>query len=485
MSEHFDLVVIGAGPAGEKGAVQAAYFGKRVCIVERAPKPGGTAVNAGTVHGQALRETALHFSMLRQRRLLGVDVTVKPDIALGDFTARERSITEAMWEQIDENLRRHNVEIIQGAATFVDSHTVSVTRYGKPDRLISGDHVLVATGARPRQPEGVAVDGEVIVDYESLPNLDRIPATAVVIGGGAIGCQYASALAAVGTRVHIVTSRARLLAHLDREIGETLKQQMTARFGVSVHLGVEVTKLEVVNPGRAHVLLSDDTPLSPECVVYCAGRLGNIESLGLDNVGVKYNHRGFIEVDAGYRTGVPSIWAAGDVIGFPALASTSMEQARVAVCRAFDLKYKKEIASIIPYGLSTIPEFATAGESEEVLRARDIPYEVGQAFYRANARGQIINEPFGFVKLLFQRETQRLLGVVVIGEGASELIHIGAACLSFGGGLDYFIQSVFTYPSLGDAYKYAAYDGLQALARHAGRMPGLPMTPISNPAIRS
>jgi NAD(P) transhydrogenase len=483
MSEHFDLVVVGAGPAGEKGAVQAAYFGKRVCVIERAPKPGGTAVNAGAVHAQALRETALHFSTIRQRGLLGVDVKIRPDIAFGDFTARERSITEAMWEQIHENLVRHQVEVAQGAATFVDSHTLSVTRYGKPDRLISGDHVLLATGARPRQPEGTPVDGEVIVDYLSLPMLEKIPATAVVIGGGAIGCQYASLLAAIGTRVHIVTSRSRLLAHLDREIGETLKQQMTARLGVSVHLGVEVTQLEVVNGERAHVVLSDDTPLNPECVIYCAGRLGNVEGLGLDRVGVRFNHRGFIEVDSAYRTSVPHIWAAGDVIGFPALASTSMEQARIAVCQAFDLKYKKQISNVIPYGLWTIPEFAIAGESEEMLRAREVPFEVGRAFYRANPRGQIINEPFGFVKLLFHREDQRLLGVVVYGEGASELVHIGSSCLSFGGGLDYFIQSVFTYPSLGDAYKYAAYDGLQQLAKRAGRMPGLPMTPVSNPAI--
>jgi len=473
MTEHYDLVVIGAGPAGEKGAAQAAYFGKRVCIVERAPKPGGAAVNTGTIPSKALRETALYFSGLRQRGLYGVDYHVKRDITIGDFMFRERAVIEAEWKLIDENIKRHGIDQLQGTARISGPHNVEVSRYGTEPRQIDCDYILVATGSHPQQPQDVSIDGRVVVDSDTLLTLDRIPASMIVIGGGVIGCEYACTFAALGVRVTLITSRPRLLAHLDAEVSEALRQQMTSRLGISVHVDTDTSAIEVTDT-RGHVTLGDGTQLSADCILYSAGRIGASAGVGLETVGVRTNTRGFIEVDEHYRTSVPSIYAAGDVVGFPALASTSMEQARVAVCHAFDLRYKQQVADILPYGVWTIPEIATVGLNEEQLAARDTPFVVGRASFRANPRGQILGELDGFVKLVFRPDDQRLLGVSIVGEGASELIHVGMTCMSFGGTIDFFIQGVFNYPALADVYKYAAYDGLQALSRMHAKRAGLP-----------
>jgi NAD(P) transhydrogenase len=469
MSEHYDLVVIGSGPAGEKGAAQAAYFGKRVCIVERAPKPGGAAVNTGTIPSKALRETALYFSGLRQRGLYGVDFHVKPNISVGDFMFRERSVIEAQWKLIDENLRRHGITKVQGAASFVDPHTIEVTRYGEEPRPITADYFLVATGSHPQSPEGIAIDGDVLVDSETLLTLSKIPATMIVVGGGVIGCEYACTFAALGVRVSIISARPRLLEHMDAEVSDALRQQMTARLGIQIFGDTEVTKI-TVDQGQGTVVLNTGTELTADCILYSAGRLGCSSNLGLERIGVRTN----ILVDDRFRTAVPHVYAAGDVIGFPALASTSMEQARVAVCHAFDLRYKQAVATTLPYGVWTIPEVATVGETPEQLTARGVAFDVGRSFYRYNARGQIMGDLDGFVKLVFSSDDQRLYGVSIVGEGACELIHIGMACLISGGTLDYFIQSVFNYPALADAYKYAAYDGLQAVAKRHSKRLGLP-----------
>jgi len=475
MSDHFDLVVIGAGPAGEKGAAQAAYFGKQVCIIERSPKPGGAAVNTGTIPSKTLRETALYFSGLRQRGLYGVDLRVKHDITISDFMFRERAVVDATWTLIDENLKRHNITMFQGSAKIVGPNSVAVTRYGEPERTITGEAILVATGSHPQQPTGVAVDGTIVVDSDSLLTLEKIPTRMVVIGGGVIGCEYACIFAALGVKVTIVNSKSRLLAHLDAEVGEALRRQITARLGISVQLDVEPTEI-AVEEQHARVKLSDGTELYSDVVLFSAGRVGNTEGLGLEELGVRSNQRGYIQVDKYYRTAVPSIYAAGDVIGFPALASTAMEQARVAVCHAFDLKYKQQVSAVLPYGVWTIPEIATVGETEDALATRGIPYEVGRSSYRINPRGQILGDTDGFLKLLFNPDDQRVLGVSIVGEGACELIHLAASVMTFGGSIDYFIQGVFNYPALSDAYKYAAYDGLQALARRRAKIPGLPAT---------
>ena len=470
------MIVIGSGPAGEKGAAQAAYFGKRVCLIERAPKPGGAAVNTGTIPSKALRETALYFSGLRSHGLYGVDYTVKDNITVQDFMFRERTVVEAEWKLIDDNLKRHGIEQIQGSACIVDGHTVEVTRFGEDMRRITGEYILIATGSHPQQPDGIAVDGEVIVDSDTLLTLETIPQQMIVIGGGVIGCEYACTFAAMGVKVTIINSRSRLLAHLDPEISDALRQQMTSRLGIQVVLDANVTSIRREEK-RGIVRIGDETDLSADCILFSAGRLGCIQGLGLDAAGVKVNNRSYIVVDDKYRTSVPSVFAAGDVIGFPALASTSMEQARVAVCHAFDLKYKQKVSNVLPYCVWTIPELATVGETPEQLTSRGEDFEVGRSSFRINPRGQIIGDTDGFVKLLFSPSDQRLFGASVVGEGAGELIHIAMGCLANGATLDYFIQSVFNYPALADAYKYAAYDGLGAIAKRTGRMAGLPTVP--------
>ena len=471
--EQFDLVVIGAGPAGEKGAAQAAYFGKRVCLVERAPRPGGAAVNTGTIPSKTLRETALYFTRLRRRGLHAVDLRVKPDISIPDFMQRERAVIETAWSIITENIERHGITVLQGSARFVDAHTVEVTRYGLAPRLVTASHFLVATGSMPRPPAGYDVDGTVVVDSDSLLTLQRIPDSMIVVGGGVVGCEFACMFAALGVRVTLVDARSRLLAHLDHEASDALRQSMTARLDIAVHGNAEISALTVAN-GRAHVTLSDDVVLDADVVLACPGRAGNASALGLGALGVRVDDHGFIRVDARYRTAVPHISAAGDVIGFPALASASIEQARVAVCQAFDLEYKRRVSEILPYSVWTIPEIAAVGQSEESLHARGVPCETGRASFRLNARGQILGATDGFVKLVFHAEDQRLLGVTIVGEGACELIHLGMTVLAYGGTIDYFIQAAFTFPSLADAYKYAAYDGLHRLQRRQGSPPGVP-----------
>lgn len=476
--DHFDLIVIGAGPAGEKGAAQAAYFGKRVCVIERAPKPGGAAVNTGTIPSKTLRETALYFSGLRQRGLYGVEYTVKRDITIADFMYRERAVVETEWELIRQNLERHRVTTLQGAARFLDSHTIEISRFRETPRRISGSVILVATGSVPLRPESFPFDEEVVVDSDSILRLRQIPRRMVVVGGGVIGCEYACIFAALGVRVTLVNSRDRLLAQLDAEVSDVLRNEMTRRLGIAVHDGADVAAIVVdraLGDGAlAQVTLTTGAVITAECVMCSVGRSGATLDLGLDTAGVKTNNRGYVLVDDTYRTSVPHVYAAGDVIGFPALASTSMEQARVAMCHAFELKYKQRVSPVLPYAVYTIPEVAMVGETEETARQKGLNYEIGRSGFHLNPRGQIIGETDGFVKLIFRPEDQRVIGASVVGEGASELIHLPMACMMFDGTIDFFIQGVFNYPTLGDAFKYAAYDGLQRMAKRAGRSPGLP-----------
>ena len=462
--DHFDLIVIGSGPAGEKGAAQAAYFGKRVCLVERAPKPGGAMVNTGTIPSKTLRETALYFSGFRQRGLYGVDLRVKPDITIGDFMQRERDVIETEWNLIAENIERHHITTVQGAARFVDAHTVEVVRYGMEPRRLTADVFLVATGARPVPPVNFALRDEIVVDSESLLTIQKIPSSMVVVGGGVIGCEYACTFAALGVRVTLVNERGRLLSHLDPDVSDALRQSMTARLNVTVYGNAEIRSVDV-DGARAQVTLSDGTLIPSDLVLVATGRMGNSAGLGLEALGVRINAQSFVNVDSHFRTAVPTIYAAGDVIGFPALASAAMEQARVAVCHAFDLRYKRSVSSVLPYGVWTIPEIATVGESEDSLLARGVEFETGRASFRMNARGQILGDVDGFVKIVFGTEDQRVLGVTIVGEGACELIHVGMTVIALEGTLDFFIQAAFGFPSLSDAYKYAAYDGLQQLER--------------------
>ena len=464
MSEHFDLVVVGAGPAGEKGAAQAAYFGKKVCLIERAPKPGGAAVNTGTIPANTLRQSAVLLSDVRRKGLYGVEFRMHHDLSVADFMARERQVIENAWHDIETNLERHQITMVQGTARFTGPQAVEVTRHGQPPRSISGDVFLIATGSRPWHPERVPFDHDVVLDSSDIPTMQRIPERLIVVGGGTIGCTYACIFASLGSSVTLMTHRDRLLSQFEFEVGDTLRREFTRRLGIKVITGAEVARIDA-QAGLGYVTVADGTTLVAECILHAAGREGATSSLALDNAGVAVNARGFIAVDEKYRTSITHIYAAGDVIGYPGRASTSMEQARVALCHAFGLKYKQSVSSIVPFGVWTIPEVATVGMSEAEAHAREIPCEIGHAPLQQNARSQILGETAGFVKLVFNAEDQQLLGATVVGEGACEIIHIASAVLAHRGSLDYFIQAVFSYPSMSEAFKYAAYDGLQRLRR--------------------
>ncbi len=467
----YDLIVIGSGPAGEKGAAQAAYFGKRVALIERESVFGGAAVNTGTVPSKTLRESALHLSGFRQRGFSdSIDLTMREGISVADFMYRKQIVVEREWRRIDENLRRHRIERFHGLARFISPTGVEVVG-SEGSQLLEGTIVLIATGSSPVRPSHVPFDDECVCDSDTILLMKTMPQSLAVIGAGVIGCEYASIFAALGVEVHLIDGRTALLPHMDREIVRVLVGEMQNRLGVALHLGCDVAA--VVKEGdRVAVTLKNGSTIPVDKVLYAAGRQSNTGDLNLEAAGVKTGARGLLLVDEHYRTNIPSIYAAGDVIGFPALASTSMEQARVAMVHAFDLKYKTRVAGILPYAIYTIPELATVGFTEEQCREKGIDYAAGRASYRNNARGQIVGDTKGSVKLVFERETLKLLGVHIVGENASELLHVGMIVMQFGGTINAFIDCVFNYPTLGEAYKYAAYDGLGSVALKPKTSPG-------------
>jgi NAD(P) transhydrogenase len=459
----YDLIVIGSGPAGEKGAAQAAYFGKKVAIIEREPVLGGASVNTGTIPSKTLRESALHLSGFRQRGFSeAVDVRMK-SISVRDFMYRKELVVAHEWKRIDENLRRHDIDRYQGSARFLSPTQVAVAN-ALGEEVLEGGIVLIATGSSPVRPSDVPFDGETVLDSDNMLTIDRIPESLAVVGAGVIGSEYASMFAALGVEVHLIDGRTSLLQNVDRELVRVLLGELQNRLEIVLHLGCDVDAIHRVD-GRVSLTMKDGTCFVVDKVLYAAGRSSNVEGLDLDKIGVKTGKRGLIEVDQNYRTTVPNIYAAGDVIGFPALASTSMEQARVAMVHAFDLKYKTKVAAILPYAIYTIPELATVGLSEDDCRKSGRAFEVGRAYYRNNARGQIIGDTKGLIKLVFDPESLALLGVHIIGENASELLHVGMVVMQFGGTINAFIDSVFNFPTLSEAYKYAAYDGLGNVAR--------------------
>ncbi|MBI4611723.1 MAG: Si-specific NAD(P)(+) transhydrogenase [Candidatus Rokubacteria bacterium] len=459
----YDLVVIGSGPAGEKGAARAAYFGKRVALIERAPDPGGAGVNTGTVPSKTLRETALYFSGLHQRGLYGVDYTVKRDLTVRDFMYREQEVVRSLREVVSWNIERHRIDLIRGQATFEDPHTVRVSRSGAPDRLVRGDVVLIATGSIPNRGRDIPFGDPRIYDSDTILGMERLPRSLAVIGAGVIGCEYTTIFAAMAIRATLIDGRDRLLSFLDAEISDRFRLQMEL-LGVDLRLREGTARIEP-GPDTVRLELRSGAVLEVDSVFFAAGRLGNTECLGLERIGIAVGDRGHVTVNEHYQTVVPHIYAAGDVIGFPALAATSMEQARVAIGHAFDLQYKTRVAPIFPLAVYTIPEVSMVGETEESCRAKRIDYCVGRALYRHNARGQIVGDLAGQIKLVFRASDKVLLGVHIIGEAASELIHVGLMLMQAGGTIDTFIDTVFNYPTLGDAYKYAAYDGLGNLER--------------------
>jgi NAD(P) transhydrogenase len=456
-----DLLIIGCGPAGEKAAAQAAYYGKTVIVVERAPEPGGAAVHTGTLPSKTLREAGLFLAGHRQRDLYGVSVEVDRAQAIPRLLSRKDAIRDCEVARIRENLARHGVDLVGGEARVVDPHTVEVATAEGPRRL-SAAFIVIATGSRPHRPRDVDFASPCIHDADEILCLDRLPATLTVLGAGVIGWEYATMFAATSSVVTLVDPRPAILPFLDREISEALRTA-TEAMGLKLRLGVGWTSIQCGGE-QTRTTLADGSVLESEQVLFAAGRQGNTDGLGLTELGVKVDKRGLVSVDEDYRTAVPSIFAVGDVIGFPALASTSMEQGRVAVCKAFGFVYKKQVSELLPYGVYTIPEVSCVGLSEQDAQARGYQVLVGRSRFRDNARGAIIGDRDGILKLVFDRETRRLIGCHCIGDRAAELVHIGQAVMILHGTVETFIEMVFNFPTLSELYKYAAYDALVRLA---------------------
>lgn len=459
MSYDFDLVVIGSGPAGEKGAAQAAYFGKRVAVIEREPKPGGAAVHTGTLPSKTLRETALFLSGHKTGELYGISVSLDRTRAVPRLLSRKDAVIHQEVTRIETNLERHDVTYLRGSARFVAPHAVEI--HGPEGaRIVTGEAILIATGSVPFQPSNIPFADPDVDDSDSILQIDRMPTSLTVMGGGVIGCEYASMFAAMGVRVVLIEPRDELLSFLDMEMSEALRVALI-RLGVDVRLKTSGTD---VRRDGDHIVtqLSTGDRVATDKFLFAAGRSGATATLNVEAIGVKLGKRGYVEVDHCYRTSVPSIFAAGDVIGFPALASTSMEQARVAVCAAFGFDYKKGVSELLPYGIYTIPEVSCVGLSEEDAKAKGIDVVVGRGRYEDNARGKIIGDHDGMVKLVFERATRKLIGANCIGDRATEIVHIGQGLILCGGTVDTLIEMVFNYPTLSECYKYAAYDALGA-----------------------
>ncbi len=464
----FDMVVIGSGPAGEKAAAQAAYFGKRVAVVERSPAPGGAAVSNATIPSKTLRETAMYITGFRRREVYGLRLALDPQASLARLRTRTAQVIETMTEAVRVNLERHEVEFVRGRARLGSDRTVHVAVDSDQVRVLHGDVVLIATGSRPFRPPDVPFDDLDVHDSTTVLEIDRPFGSIVVVGGGAVACEYASIFTALGIEVTLVAAGSRLLPFLDAEISELLARAFS-RVGMRLELGGGSAAVTRDEQGL-RVALAGGEQIRPDKVLFAAGRAGNTEGLGLEEVGVQLDDRQRIVVDDTFRTTAERVYAAGDVIGPPALASVSMEQGRVAACYAFGIPFKETVDPMPPFGVYSVPEVAMVGLTEEAAGDAGIDHEVGRGWFAGNARANIAGATDGLVKLVFAREGRKLLGVHILGDGATELIHQGQAVLSYGGTIDYFIHSTFNVPTASEAYKYAAYDGLQRLqARGVGR----------------
>jgi len=457
----YDLLCIGSGPAGQRAAVQAAKLGKRAAIVERGRVIGGICVDTGTIPSKTFREAVLSLNAraIPDHRQLRMGSTGRP--AAEELLARVAQVGQRQKDIIADQLRRNGVALFMGEARFEDSHTVVIASdQGSP--LVTAANILIAVGTTPAPPPGVPIEPGLVVSSDELLQLTSLPRRLAVIGAGVIGIEYASMFAALGIEVTVVDKRDRPLEFLDREIVDELLSQMR-NADVTFRLGEAVERLEIIErPSRRVVmLLESGKRLVSELVLFCAGRQGATDRLHLSAAGLKADDRGRLTVDPEYRTPVPHIFACGDVIGYPSLATTSAEQGRLAACYAFGVAARP--MAHFPIGIYSIPEISMVGETEHELTSRKVPYETGTARYREIARGHILGDDSGLLKMLFHREDHRLLGVHVIGTGATELIHIGQAVLGLGGGLDYFLTTAFNYPTLAECYKVAALDAYNKL----------------------
>jgi NAD(P) transhydrogenase len=467
MADAFDLVVIGSGPAGEKGAAQAAYYNKTVAIVEQAPRPGGIAVSSAGIPTKTLRETTLYVSGFRNREVYGLGLTLDPEIALERLMTRKAEIVAMMTAAVERNIARHRIEMIPGTAQLGPGGTVQVALPDGQRRTLRATAILIATGSHPFLPPGLPVGDPDVHDPEEILSLDRIPRSLLVVGGGSVGCEYASIFTALGVKVTLVDPHTRLLRYLDTEIS-LLQAEVFNGMGMQLVLGSPFAGVRRVGD-RLEVSLADGKILVSDKVLLGTGRAGNTAGLGLEEAGVALTERGDIRVNERFETGVPGVYAAGDVIGPPRLASVSMEQARVAVCHAFGIPFKEAVDSVVPHCVFTIPEVAMVGMTETQAREAGIAYEVGRGLFSANTKARISGFHEGMVKLVFRRADRVLLGVHILGEMASELIHLGQFALHEGAPIDRFIHATFAVPTRAEAYKYAAYDGLMRLERSGQR----------------
>src|SRR6202044_1416737 len=460
---NYDIIIIGSGPAGQRGAIYATKQGKKVAVVERMRSVGGVCINTGTIPSKTMREAVLHLSGYNYRSVYGVNYRVKEKITMADLAFRIQAVIKTEVDVTEAQLSRNGIDVVHGIAKFVDPHHVRVEG-PQTDTTLEWDQIIIAVGTKPAVSDKVPVNGKTIINSDQILGLEALPKTLIVVGGGVIGVEYTSMFAALGIRVTLIEKRARLLEFADQEIIESLSYHLRDS-RVTMRLGEEVDSVEELPEGGVVAHLESKKRIQGDALLYAVGRSGNVDALNLANAGIEADSRGRIPVDKDYRTKTPNIFAVGDVIGFPSLASVSMEPGRIALARAFNDNAVQSNPSFYPYGIYTIPEISFIGKTEEQLTDEDVPYEVGVAYYREIARGQIRGDTTGRLKIIFHRETREILGVHIIGEGASELLHIGQAVMALGGTLDYFVDTVFNYPTLAEAYKTAAYNGINRLGR--------------------
>ena len=460
---NYDLLVIGSGPSGQRAAVSAVKKGKRVALVEMRSVVGGVCINTGTIPSKTMREAVLHLSGYNYRSIYGMNYRVKEKITMADLAFRVQHVIKTEIDVTEAQLSRNGVEMVNGVARFEDPHHVHVEGV-RGTNTYEAENIVIAVGTRPAFSPKVPINGKTIINSDQVLELVDLPKSLIVVGGGVIGVEYTCMFAALGVRVTLIEKRPRLLEFADQEIIEALSYHLRDS-RVTMRLGEEVGSVEQLAEGAVVANLESKKRVSGDALLYAVGRQGNIDELNLVAAGIEADNRGRIPVDKDFRTKVPHIFAVGDVIGFPALASVSMEQGRIAAERAFGDEHTQSNPSFYPYGIYTIPEISFIGKTEEQLTEEDVPYEVGVAYYREIARGQIRGDTTGRLKLIFHRETRQVLGVHIIGEGAAELVHIGQAVMALNGTVDYFIDTVFNYPTLAECYKAAAFNGINRLAR--------------------
>lgn len=454
MANTYNLAVIGSGPAGQKTAIQAAKLGKRVAIIDRSDCVGGMCIHYGAIPSKTLREAILHFTGFYHRQTYGIQH--RRNLTMRDLMSRCAQVVENETNVVVAQVERNNIEMLDGQASFADDHTLNVST-GDRTQAITADHIVIATGTLPARPASIPFEDSVIVDANGLSTFTQLPHTLIVIGAGVIGTEYTSILALLGIEVTLIDQKPYLLDFVDQEIAEALSYHMRD-IGVILHLGEEVVSISKTPNGKVRATLKSGKKILSDALLYAVGRYGATEGLGLGNLGIQHDERGRILVNEHFQTTLPHIYAVGDVIGFPSLASTSMEQGRLAACHAFGVPtYHRP--DLLPYGIYTVPEISMVGRNEKQLTKDGIPYEIGVARYREIARGQILGDKVGMLKLLFHQESRQLLGVHAIGQGATELIHIGQAVLAFNGTIDFFIETTFNYPTLAECYRVAALDG--------------------------